>query len=350
MLFYVIPHQLRDDEMFTVIILHHIQGQDFYTLNPELYTWPASQSSEVQKYPLSCPTTNSQLILETHRAIYGCVKRAVRHRGACSIPQIFQDLVLTQLASLSGNQSPPPQYLKEEASKTALIRHEKQRSYSTSREQDRDKSYRTRSQSVPSSQLNPVESRPHQHHHHHHHHRQGKDHDRSKKTLYSATAIYSFAGTSSGDLSLHVGDVLEITKEVNADWLKGTNRVTHQSGTFPRRYVKVDTEDKPVYKTENIIRPVPPPPEAPKSLAPVGPPPYVQQTQAMTPYQPTYRPTMIPAPAPAPMPAQMYQPPQRGGFARNIAGNLGNAFVFGAGAAAGMSPQKDLCPIRFNRV
>jgi len=195
---------------------------------------------------------------------------------------------------------------------------------------------------VPDVQLQPSKTR----HHHHHRKDESKDKDRSRKVLYVATAIYAFSGTSSGDLSLHAGDVLEITKEVNADWLKGKNVITHQSGTFPRRYVKEKTQEKSIYKPEKAIRPVPPP-EAPRTIAPVSAPTYYEQPQAMVPVQPSYRPPMMPAPVPAqvyqpnpaqayqPMPTQAFQPPPRRGLAKNIAGNLGNAFVFGAGATAG---------------
>ncbi|XP_068178134.1 SH3 domain-containing protein 19 isoform X2 [Antennarius striatus] len=49
-------------------------------------------------------------------------------------------------------------------------------------------------------------------------------------------AMYDFAGNSDGDLSFEIGDVIQITKHIDAEWSKG--RLNGREGIFPRVFVK----------------------------------------------------------------------------------------------------------------
>jgi len=52
-------------------------------------------------------------------------------------------------------------------------------------------------------------------------------------------AIYDFTDPQPGEIPLSIGDVIHITKQINADWLMGTNLVQkNQTGSFPSNYVQ----------------------------------------------------------------------------------------------------------------
>lgn len=54
--------------------------------------------------------------------------------------------------------------------------------------------------------------------------------------LGNAEALYDYNGQSPSDLTIHRGDIIQLTELVNDDWWKGT--LNGQTGIFPRNYVK----------------------------------------------------------------------------------------------------------------
>lgn len=57
-------------------------------------------------------------------------------------------------------------------------------------------------------------------------------------TLSTVTAIYPYAATDDGDLNLQPNETIHVTEYVNADWWRGVNPATGQTGIFPKSYVK----------------------------------------------------------------------------------------------------------------
>lgn len=56
-------------------------------------------------------------------------------------------------------------------------------------------------------------------------------------------AVYQFAAASADELSLSVGDTVELLERVGAEWLKG--RLRGKEGIFPSQFVEIK-EDLPV--------------------------------------------------------------------------------------------------------
>ena len=54
--------------------------------------------------------------------------------------------------------------------------------------------------------------------------------------LGNAEALYDYNGQSPSDLTIHRGDIIQLTELINDDWWKGT--LNGQTGIFPRNYVK----------------------------------------------------------------------------------------------------------------
>ena len=54
--------------------------------------------------------------------------------------------------------------------------------------------------------------------------------------LYEAKALYDYDAAHSGDLGFREGDIIQVTIEVNDDWLEGRSR--GNMGIFPKPYVK----------------------------------------------------------------------------------------------------------------
>ncbi|EPS36221.1 hypothetical protein H072_10290 [Dactylellina haptotyla CBS 200.50] len=57
-------------------------------------------------------------------------------------------------------------------------------------------------------------------------------------TLSVVTALYPYSASDAGDLALNTGDTINVTEYVNADWWRGVNPTTGQTGIFPKNYVK----------------------------------------------------------------------------------------------------------------
>lgn len=54
--------------------------------------------------------------------------------------------------------------------------------------------------------------------------------------LYEAEALYDYDAAQAGDLGFREGDIIEVTVEVNEEWLEGRSR--GNMGLFPRSYIK----------------------------------------------------------------------------------------------------------------
>lgn len=153
-------------------------------------------------------------------------------------------------------------------------------------------------------------------------------------------AIYAFQAQQDGDLSLQVGDKIQVLEKISSDWYKG--KCGDRVGVFPSNYVK------PAFDEQRGAPPVPAPPQYQQAIAPQNtsssnattqsyqqppfPPPstgYYQNQQQY--YQ---QPQQVPPPQ---QQQQLQQQPQKQGNGRlsKIGGQLGNAFVFGAGATLG---------------
>ena len=57
--------------------------------------------------------------------------------------------------------------------------------------------------------------------------------------LASASALYQYVPSDTGDLAILPDDRIAITEFMNADWAKGRNERSGQWGIFPRSYVRV---------------------------------------------------------------------------------------------------------------
>jgi len=60
---------------------------------------------------------------------------------------------------------------------------------------------------------------------------------RNNSSTQRAQALYDFAGESESELSFYAGDVINITKMVNADWAEG--ELNGRVGIFPLNYVQM---------------------------------------------------------------------------------------------------------------
>ena len=54
-------------------------------------------------------------------------------------------------------------------------------------------------------------------------------------------AVYAFAGEAEGDLTLQVGDRVQVLEHVDDDWLRGA--VADRQGVFPRAFVQMCSSD-----------------------------------------------------------------------------------------------------------
>jgi hypothetical protein len=54
--------------------------------------------------------------------------------------------------------------------------------------------------------------------------------------IYEAEALYDYDAAHAGDLGFREGDIIQVTVEVNDDWLEGRSR--GNMGIFPKQYVR----------------------------------------------------------------------------------------------------------------
>ncbi|KAK6337476.1 hypothetical protein TWF730_002875 [Orbilia blumenaviensis] len=124
-------------------------------------------------------------------------------------------------------------------------------------------------------------------------------------TLSVVTALYQYHASDAGDLALNPGDTINVTEYVNADWWRGVNPATGQTGIFPKDYVKpAPTNEKDGYGYGNM----------PLQVANGGshqPAPYVQPAE------------------------EHHQPSKFEEGGKKFGKKLGNAAIFGAGATIG---------------
>jgi len=66
------------------------------------------------------------------------------------------------------------------------------------------------------------------------------------QVLAIVTALYAYAPTDAGDLALQPNDRIQVTEHMNNDWWRGRNERTGLEGIFPRSYVNVIEEKRPV--------------------------------------------------------------------------------------------------------
>ncbi|KAF3922482.1 Intersectin-1 [Arthrobotrys entomopaga] len=122
--------------------------------------------------------------------------------------------------------------------------------------------------------------------------------------LSVVTALYPYTAADAGDLALNTGDTINVTEYVNADWWRGVNPATGQTGIFPKNYVKTaatSSSEKDGYGYGNV----------PLQVANSG----SGQTDPNEPQQPSKL--------------------EAGG--KKFGKKLGNAAIFGAGATIGSS-------------
>ncbi|KAF3927360.1 Intersectin-2 [Orbilia brochopaga] len=128
-------------------------------------------------------------------------------------------------------------------------------------------------------------------------------------TLSVVTALYPYTATDAGDLALNVNDTINVTEYVNADWWRGVNPSTGQTGIFPKNYVKAATPaaasggEKEGYGYGNL----------PLQVANGGSSQQPQQPQGQQPEEPS----------------------KFGEQGKKFGKKLGNAAIFGAGATIG---------------
>ncbi|KAK6530257.1 hypothetical protein TWF694_003620 [Orbilia ellipsospora] len=125
-------------------------------------------------------------------------------------------------------------------------------------------------------------------------------------TLSVVTALYPYSATDAGDLALNTGDTINVTEYVNADWWRGVNPATGQTGIFPKNYVKAaaaPNSEKDGYGYGNV----------PLQVANGG-----SSSAQVDPNQPQ-------------------QPSKLEAGGKKFGKKLGNAAIFGAGATIGSS-------------
>ncbi|KAF3201943.1 hypothetical protein TWF106_002665 [Orbilia oligospora] len=119
-------------------------------------------------------------------------------------------------------------------------------------------------------------------------------------TLSVVTALYQYNASDAGDLALNPGDTINVTEYVNADWWRGVNPTTGQTGIFPKDYVKpAQTNEKDGYGYGNV----------PLQVANGG--------------------------GSHPPPGEDQQPSKFEEHGKKFGKKLGNAAIFGAGATIG---------------
>jgi len=64
--------------------------------------------------------------------------------------------------------------------------------------------------------------------------------------LSIATALYAYTPTDAGDLALQQNDRIQVTEHMNNDWWRGRNERTGLEGIFPRSYVNIVEEKRPL--------------------------------------------------------------------------------------------------------
>jgi len=109
--------------------------------------------------------------------------------------------------------------------------------------------------------------------------------------LTHAVAIYAYKAADDGDLNLQINDRIAVLEYLNADWWKGRNERTGETGIFPQSYIRQEQRTVP-----------PPPPENNNSS-------YGNM----------------------PMDVSQQQPQKGKSTLGKIGGKLGNAALFGAG-------------------
>lgn len=162
-----------------------------------------------------------------------------------------------------------------------------------------------------------------------------------------AEVLYDFQPQQSGDLALKRGDKITIIEKLSQDWFKGAD-CNKNEGVFPANYVKI-IEGKP-----EAGRPMaPPPPPSYSSANAVSktstnssqsyyqqPPQQQQNTQQQVPPFPPASTNYYQQQQPVQQqqqqtPQQQQQQQQKPSAFGKIGSQLGNAFVFGAGATLG---------------
>lgn len=67
--------------------------------------------------------------------------------------------------------------------------------------------------------------------------------------LSIASALYAYKPTDAGDLALQQNDRVQVIEHMNNDWWRGRNERTGLEGIFPRSYVTVLDEKRPLMPT-----------------------------------------------------------------------------------------------------
>lgn len=62
-------------------------------------------------------------------------------------------------------------------------------------------------------------------------------------SLPTVRVLFSYTSTADDELSLDVGDLIKVTKEVSAGWWIGENVRSGEGGLFPRSYTRVEAEE-----------------------------------------------------------------------------------------------------------
>ncbi|EPX71208.1 wiskott-Aldrich syndrome binding protein Lsb1 [Schizosaccharomyces octosporus yFS286] len=121
-------------------------------------------------------------------------------------------------------------------------------------------------------------------------------------------ALYNFPGPDAGDLPFRAGDVIDVKDHINKDWWRGS--LYGKEGIFPSNYVSI-------LRDPSTVPPPPGPYPSPgsSSFAP-------GYTQSYGGQQP-------------PVIVEQNVPPKKHNGLKKFGSNIGNAFVFGAGASAG---------------
>ncbi|EPY53597.1 wiskott-Aldrich syndrome binding protein Lsb1 [Schizosaccharomyces cryophilus OY26] len=134
-------------------------------------------------------------------------------------------------------------------------------------------------------------------------------------------ALYNFPGPDAGDLPFRVGDIILVKDHINNDWWRGS--LHGREGIFPSNYVSVldDAATKPP-----SIPPVQYISPGSSSSTPIYPPPNAYPGPGYAVQQP---------PAQQPVIVAQGSSPKKHNGLKKLGSNVGNAFVFGAGATAG---------------
>lgn len=66
------------------------------------------------------------------------------------------------------------------------------------------------------------------------------------QVLSIVSALYAYSPTDAGDLALQQNDRIQVTEHMNNDWWRGRNERTGMEGIFPRSYVNIVDEKRPI--------------------------------------------------------------------------------------------------------